>query len=76
MSEHKCHCEQSATWMIRVVPTREVHLVEGHLPEIILAPRSVDTWAVCDEHLADAARSVSDRNDMDAAVLVLSAERD
>jgi hypothetical protein len=76
MSDHKCHCQQPATWMIRVVPTREVVLVEGHLPEVILAPRSIDTWATCDQHLAESARSVTIRNDMDNAMLVLTAEGD
>jgi hypothetical protein len=76
MSEHTCHCQQPATWMLRVVPTREVSLVEGHLAEVVLGTQGVDRWAVCDEHLAEAGRSLVERNDMDNAVLVVRPETD
>ncbi len=74
MSQHRCHCRQPATWTARVVPAREVVLVEGHLPEYVLAPSSVDTWAACDEHVAEAMRNLVERNDMAGAQLVLRRE--
>jgi hypothetical protein len=74
MTEHKCHCKAPATWMLRIVPTREVVLTEGHLPQVILGARGVATWAACDDHLAEAGRSLIEGNSMEDAVLVLRPE--
>lgn len=81
MSGSKCHCSKPATWFVRVVPTREVRLVEGNLPEVVLAVQSVDLWASCDAHVAEAARGLIERRlaegkDMDDVVLVLRPERE
>jgi hypothetical protein len=40
---HRCHCEKPADWLLLAFP---------HTDEI----RSAASWAVCDAHLAEAAR--------------------
>ena len=76
MSEHKCHCHAPAAWFLRVVPTRQAVLVEGHLAETILADYAEDTWAVCHEHITGAAIELVARNDMTSAVLILRPEEE
>jgi hypothetical protein len=74
MSNYTCHCTKPATWFVRVVPAREVVLVEGHIPEFVLGVRSIASWAACDEHLAEATRGLVESNDLDDAVLVIRPE--
>lgn len=50
---NQCHCGAPATWLVRVVE-REPVVELGGL-------QSIDTWASCDEHLAESARLVSER---------------
>jgi hypothetical protein len=74
MTENRCHCKKPATWFARIVATREVTIVEGRLPEVVLGTYGIDSWAACDEHLAEASRSLIERNDMENNVLVLRQE--
>lgn len=75
MSDHRCHCLEPATWTLRIVPAREVVLTEGHYPNLVLDTMSVDAWATCDEHLAEAAEHLRRRNDDPATVMTLRSEK-
>ncbi len=75
MSASQCHCRKPATWLGRIVATREVTIKEGHLPEVVLGTYGIDSWAACDKHLAEALRSLVDRNDMENNVLLVRQER-
>ena len=76
MSEHKCHCQAPAEWFLRLVPTRQEVLTEGHFAETIMADHSTDTWAVCSAHLAEAASEMAERKATKGGVLVLHREED
>ena len=76
MSQHKCHCLEPATWFLRLVPTSQVVLKEGDYKSIVLAHSSVATWATCDEHLAEAARKITEQNTTEGGLLVLHREDD
>jgi hypothetical protein len=65
MNENRCHCGKLAPWMLRVVEQDDMGVLDEH---------ATDIWAACDEHLAEAARSLRLRNDEPRWVMVLREE--
>lgn len=67
---HKCHCLAPATWFVRIV---KVNPAGEH------SIYAEDTWATCDDHLAEASRKLitryEARNDHGPYVVMLRSEQ-
>lgn len=68
MNENRCHCKAPAPWLLRIVPKSTSS--KGGSSNVY----AVDSWAACDEHVAEAARKLIARNNMSANLLVLRDE--
>jgi hypothetical protein len=55
VTDHRCHCQEPARWLLRVVPID----VDG-----VVASHAIDTWAVCAEHVDEGATGLTKRNNL------------
>ena len=57
------HCKEPARWLLRVVPID----AKG-----VVGSSSIDSWAVCSEHVDEGASSLVERNDLfDESMILL-----
>jgi hypothetical protein len=77
VTDNRCHCKKPAPWMLRIVATKRLKIAEGTpIGTTTLEDHAADTWAACDEHVSEAARTLVGRNDMSKHVLIMRPEFD